>query len=51
MLDQPDYGIGPRQRIIDGEIVSIDPEKMPQSLEGRALIALFERMCPSGPGH
>jgi hypothetical protein len=51
MLDQFDHRVRPGLRVIDGEIVSIDTQKMPQSLKSSALIALFERMCPSDPGH
>lgn len=51
MFDQRDHRIGPRLGVIDGEIVSVDAKKVPQSLKSSALIALFEGVRPSDAGH
>jgi hypothetical protein len=51
MLDQRDNFVGPRLGIRDGEIVTVDAQKMPHRLKGGALITLFESVRLRDPSH
>ncbi len=51
MLDQCDDLLGPTCHVLYGQVVTIQPQKMPHSFQSCALIRLLERMRSRNPGH